>query len=63
VVNNESEADAKTNLDTMSLADLKKASIASAKAEKQLIAKQPKAAPKPPTTAATTPKDEQPLLD
>ena len=35
VVNNESEADAaKANLDTMSLADLKKASIASAKAEK-----------------------------
>ena len=34
VVNNESEADTKTNLETMSLGDLKKASIASAKAEK-----------------------------
>lgn len=62
VVNNESEADAKTNLDTMSLADLKKASIASAKAEKQLAAKTPKTSkasiPKP-----AVPKEDQQLLD
>ena len=62
VVNNESEADAKTNLDTMSLADLKKASIASAKAEKQMAAKSKKTAkasiPKP-----AVPKEDQQLLD
>lgn len=36
VVNNESEVDNKKDLDGMSLVDLKRASIASAKAEKEL---------------------------
>lgn len=61
-MNNESEADAaKSNLETMSLGDLKKASIASAKAEKQLAAKQKKVTPKAPAAAPAAPKEEQPL--
>lgn len=43
VVNNESEAETKKDPESMSLGDLKKASIASTKAQK---ATQPKAAPK-----------------
>lgn len=58
VVNNESEAESKKDLEGMSLVDLKKASIASAKAEKELaVAKNKKKAEKVAT------REDQQLLD
>ena len=59
VVNNESEAEAKKDPETMSLGDLKKASIASTKAEK--AAAQPKTNTKAPEKPA--PREDQQLLD
>jgi hypothetical protein len=58
VVNNESEAEAKKDPESMSLGDLKKASIASTKAEK---AGQPKVNTKLPERPA--PREDQQLLD
>lgn len=59
VVNNESEAETKKDPESMSLGDLKKASIASTKAEK--AAAVPKGTAKVPEKAA--PREDQQLLD